>query len=115
MFEAIRNLDQHDKNFELKKNTLFGAANQLRYITERQLEQLAHFLSNIKDNMIDAKYMKAIASVNKPNKESVKYGQAFVSLRKSFLNMAVKHASDKSKEVGTFGTSGQDDSGGEQS
>jgi hypothetical protein len=42
--------------------------------------------------------MERIAIINKPNRESVKYGQAMVSLRKSFLNMAVKRASDKTQE-----------------
>lgn len=104
LFDAIKHLEQHDKHFESKKNTLFGIANNLRYTTENQLRQLSDFLFRVKDNIMDAKYMKTIASVNKPNKESIKYGQTFINLRKSFLNMAVKRASEKSKENDSGGT-----------
>ena len=98
LFDAIRSLNPHDKHFELKKNTLFGIANQIKSTTENRLRPLSVFLASIKDNIVDAKYMERIAIINKPNRESVKYGQAMVSFRKSFLNMAVKRASDKTQE-----------------
>ena len=95
LFNTIKTLDPHDKHFEQKKNVLYRVADELRFSTEKQLRQLRDFVETIKDNAVDMKLMKSIASVNKPSKESIKYGQTFIGLRKSFLDMAVKRASDK--------------------
>ena len=106
LFDAIKRINKHDKNFEAKINDLFHIASNIRSNTEREMASLERFLRNVEDNKVDEKYMERIATINKPNRESIKYGQNFITLRKSFLNMAVKRASEKSKE---------NDSGGEQS
>jgi hypothetical protein len=112
LFDAINSLSPHDKRFEQKKKALFGLANQMRYTTESQLRQLSEFANNIKDNMVEMKHMKSMANINKPNRESIKYGESLMSLRKSFLDRAVKRASEQAK---TNQPSGRDDSGRTQS
>jgi predicted transcriptional regulator len=112
LFDAIKRLDKHDKHFEEKVKVLFYIAGNIRTSTEREMVALEHLLVNVEENKVDEKFLDKIASVNKPNNESVKYGQALISLRKSFLNMAVKRASDNTRDNKS---SDGDDSGRKQS
>jgi len=98
LFDAIKRLDKKDKYFDDNVKSLFHIAGNIRIASERELSQLQHFMANIEDNRIDEKFLDKIANVNRPNSESIKYGQAFISLRKSFLDRAVKRASEKTKD-----------------